>query len=110
MSYFPASSTLSRILISLHLVGASVWIGGRLVLATTLLPRALRHRDPSIILDFENGFERIGLPSLLLQVFTGLLLASRWLPEFGFECVDLRCHQIVAFDGYPRLGAQRKIS
>ena len=34
MSYFPASSTLSRILISLHLVGASVWIGGHLVLAT----------------------------------------------------------------------------
>ena len=78
-----ASPALYRILISLHLVGASVWIGGHLVLATTLLPRALRNRDPSIILDFEKGFERIGLPSLLLQVVTGLLLAYRWLPEIG---------------------------
>jgi hypothetical protein len=52
------------------------------VLATTLLPRALRHREPSIVLDFEKGFERIGLPALL-QVITGLLLASRWLPELS---------------------------
>src|SRR4051794_1389691 len=81
MFYFPASPTLYRILISLHLLGASVWIGGHLVLATTLLPRALRHREPSIVLDFEKGFERIGLPALLLQVITGLLLASHWLPE-----------------------------
>ena len=78
-----ASPALYRILIALHLLGASVWIGGHLVLATTLLPRALRNRDPSIILDFEKGFERIGLPSLLLQVVTGLLLAYRWLPEIS---------------------------
>ena len=55
-----ASVAFYRILIALHLVGASVWIGGHLVLATTILPRALRNRDPSIILDFEKGFERIG--------------------------------------------------
>jgi putative copper export protein len=78
-----ASPTLYRILIALHLVGASVWIGGHLMLATTILPRAIRDREPSIILDFEKGFERIGLPSLLLQVVTGLLLAYRWLPEIG---------------------------
>lgn len=53
------------------------------MLATTILPRAIRDREPSIILDFEKGFERIGLPSLLLQVVTGLLLAYRWLPEIG---------------------------
>ena len=53
------------------------------MLATTILPRALRHRDPSIVLEFEKGFERIGLPSLLLQVVTGLLLAYRWLPEIS---------------------------
>src|SRR5512132_641058 len=78
-----ASVAFYRILIALHLVGASVWIGGHLVLATTILPRALRHREPSIILDFEKAFERIGLPSLLLQVVTGLLLAYHWLPEIS---------------------------
>ena len=80
---FQPSAALYRILVALHLVGASVWIGGHLVLATTILPRALRHRDPSTILDFEKGYERIGLPSLLLQVITGLLLAYRWLPEIS---------------------------
>jgi hypothetical protein len=49
-----ASVAFYRILIALHLVGASVWIGGHLVLATTILPRALRNRDPAIILDFEK--------------------------------------------------------
>jgi putative copper export protein len=78
-----ASLAFYRILIALHLVGASVWIGGHLVLATTILPRALRNRDPAIILDFEKGFERIGLPSLLLQVVTGLLLAYYWSPEIS---------------------------
>ena len=78
-----ASLTFYRILIALHLVGSSVWIGGHLVLTTTILPRALRNRDPSILLDFENGFERIGLPSLLLQVVTGLLLAYYWSPEIS---------------------------
>lgn len=72
MFYLPASPTLYRILIALHLVGASVWISGHLVLATTLLPGALRNRDPSIILDFENGFERIGLPFLLAPSGHGL--------------------------------------
>jgi len=83
MFYLQTSPTLYRILIAFHLIGAAVWIGGHLVLATTILPRALRNRDPSIILDFEKGFERIGLPSLLLQVVTGLLLAYRWLPEIS---------------------------
>jgi putative copper export protein len=83
MWYSHDSPTLYRILVALHLLGASVWIGGHLVLATTILPRALHNRDPSIILDFEKGYERIGLPSLLLQVVTGLLLAYHWLPEIS---------------------------
>jgi len=83
MFYLQTSPTLYRILIAFHLIGAAVWIGGHLVLATTILPRALRNRDPSIILDFENGYERIGLPSLLLQVVTGLLLAYYWSPEIS---------------------------
>jgi putative copper export protein len=83
MLYSHDSPTLYRILVALHLLGASVWIGGHLVLAGTILPRALHNRDPSIILDFEKGYERIGLPSLLLQVVTGLLLAYHWLPEIS---------------------------
>ena len=64
---FHASLILYRILIAVHLIGASVWIGGHLVLAATILPRALRRREPAIILDFEKGFEWIGLPSLVFK-------------------------------------------
>jgi len=45
------------------------------------LPRALRARDPAIIRDFESGFERLGVPALLVQIVTGLWLAYRWTPH-----------------------------
>ncbi len=72
-----------KLLVTLHLIGASIWIGGHVVLSAVILPRALRNRDPSIVRDFEAGYERIGLPALLLQVLTGLSLAYYWLPQVG---------------------------
>jgi putative copper export protein len=70
-----------RYLVILHLIGASVWVGGHLVLSLAILPRALRAKDPEIIRDFEAGFERIGIPALLVQVVTGTLAlhARLWL-------------------------------
>lgn len=68
-----------------HLLAASVWTGGHLVLATTVLPRALKARDPAILKSFEQGYEKIGIPALLIQVASGLWLAhlqlapARWL-------------------------------
>ena len=70
-----------RLLIILHILGATIWVGGHLVLSLTILPRALRARDPEIIRDFEDGYERIGIPALLLQVITGLFLAIHWAPD-----------------------------
>jgi len=72
-----------RQLLILHLLGATVWIGGHLVLALGVLPAALRAREPSRILAFEAVFERIGIPALLVQVVTGLALAHRWAPRVG---------------------------
>lgn len=63
-----------------HLVGATVWTGGHLVLAATVLPRAMRARDPQIVHDFEEGFERLGIPALVLQIATGVWMALQWLP------------------------------
>lgn len=68
-------------ILALHLLGAAVWTGGHLVLATTVLPRALRARDPEILTDFEAGFERIGIPALLAQVASGLWLAWQYSPD-----------------------------
>ena len=75
----------------LHILGATVWTGGHLVLSLTVLPRALRGRDPQILTDFEAGYERIGMPALLIQVVTGLWLAHRLVPSvadwFSFTSV-----------------------
>ena len=66
----------------LHVLAATVWTGGHLVLSTTVLPRALRAQDPRILLDFESGFERIGMPALLVQVVSGLWLAHTVVPDW----------------------------
>lgn len=71
------------LVVFLHVLGASVWVGGHLVLALTVLPRALKARQPEILLAFERGFERVGMPALLLQVVTGLWLAHRYLPAIA---------------------------
>jgi putative copper export protein len=69
-----------RLLLFLHLLGASVWVGGHLILALKILPPAWRARDPAPIRAFEQRYEALGIPALLLQVISGLWLASHWLP------------------------------
>lgn len=72
-----------RYVLMLHVLGASVWAGGHLVLALSVLPRALRAGDAQIVHDFESTYERVGLPALVVQVVTGLWLAHRLLPSVG---------------------------
>lgn len=65
----------------IHVLGATIWAGGHLVLVSTVLPRALASRDPAILLAFESGFERIGMPALLVQVVTGAWMAYALRPD-----------------------------
>jgi putative copper export protein len=71
------------IVLSLHLLGATIWAGGHLVLAVTILPRALRERRAAAVSEFEQSFERIGLPALAVQIITGLWLANHLLGAPG---------------------------
>ncbi|SEN57963.1 Copper resistance protein D [Brachymonas denitrificans DSM 15123] len=64
-----------------HILAATIWTGGHLVLALTVLPRALKARDPRILLDFEAGYERVGMPALVIQIATGLWMATLLLPS-----------------------------
>tara|TARA_R100000789_G_scaffold45661_1_gene46523 strand:+ start:156 stop:596 length:441 start_codon:yes stop_codon:yes gene_type:complete len=70
-----------RHLLFLHLLGASVWVGGHLVLLFSVLPGALRRRDVQPVRAFEQLYERVGIPALLLQIATGIWLAGQWLPH-----------------------------
>ncbi len=80
---------MPRVVLIVHLLGAAVWVGGHLVLLLSVLPKALRQRDASMILVFEERYERIGIPALLLQVASGLWLANRFVPgiwpAFAFQ-------------------------
>jgi putative copper export protein len=75
------------IVLSLHILGAAIWAGGHLVLAVTILPEALRRGRAATVSEFEQRFERIGLPALAVQIATGLWLADRLLgsPDHWFE-------------------------
>ncbi|MGD9999025.1 MAG: CopD family protein [Acidimicrobiia bacterium] len=75
------------VVLSLHILGATIWAGGHLVLALTILPDALRQQRAAIVSQFEQRFERIGLPALAVQIVTGLWLAEHLLgsPGHWFE-------------------------
>ncbi|AEA99986.1 MAG: copper resistance protein CopD [Aestuariibacter sp.] len=68
-------------LILAHILGATVWTGGHIVLSLAVLPRVLKENSPERLLEFESAFERIGKPAMLVQIITGLLLAHRLLPD-----------------------------
>lgn len=75
--------TIYYLILCVHVLGACFWVGGHLVLAATVLPRALREKRAAIITDFENGYERVGRPALVVQVLSGLWLAQRLLGAPG---------------------------
>jgi putative copper export protein len=72
--------------LSLHILGATVWAGGHLTLAVTILPTALKDQRAATVREFEQRFERIGIPALALQIVTGLWLAQHLLgsPDHWF--------------------------
>lgn len=65
----------------LHILAATIWTGGHIVLSVVVLPRVLRERSPTRLLEFESVYEKIGMPALIIQVITGLFLAHRMLPD-----------------------------
>lgn len=69
------------LLLTLHILAATIWTGGHIVLSVVILPKVLKNRSPAQLLDFESVYEKIGMPALIIQVITGLMLAHRMLPD-----------------------------
>lgn len=67
--------TLYNLAILIHILGATIWVGGHLLLSLRVLPKALKYKDENIIRNFEQAFEPVGLPALLLQIITGIWIA-----------------------------------
>jgi putative copper export protein len=67
-----------HLLLVIHLICAAVWVGGHLVLWVTVLPKALRNREPKLILNFEQQYEALGMSSLVVLVITGIWMAYQF--------------------------------
>jgi putative copper export protein len=85
------------LILFLHVLGATIWTGGHIVLSVVVLPGVLRERAPDRLLRFEAAFEKIGMPALLVQVITGVLLAKRLIPDFAgwFDFSNPVAHVVV---------------
>lgn len=86
------------LLLLLHIIAATIWTGGHIVLSVVVLPRVLREKSPEQLIQFESVYEKIGMPALVIQVITGLLLAYRMLPDISqwFDFSNPIAHVLLA--------------
>ena len=54
-------------LLLIHLLAATVWTGGHIILSTIILPEVLRERSPQKLIRFESKYEKVGMPALILS-------------------------------------------
>tara|TARA_R110001592_G_scaffold5046_3_gene27964 strand:- start:58 stop:501 length:444 start_codon:yes stop_codon:yes gene_type:complete len=71
------------LILIVHVLAASIWTGGHLFLALGLLPKVLKDKDYSALLNFERNYEKVGMPALIVQVLTGVYLSYNLLPNFS---------------------------
>ena len=67
----------------IHILAATLWTGGHLVLALAFLPRIVRERSVEGLLAFESAYEKWGMSALIIQVLSGLWLAHTRLPDMS---------------------------
>lgn len=67
----------------IHILAATLWTGGHLVLALAFLPRIVRERSVEGLLAFESAYEKWGMAALIIQVLSGLWLAHVRLPDIS---------------------------
>lgn len=71
-----------HVILIFHLLAATIWVGGHLFLAIRILPEALKKKDVSILKNFKSKFEPVGMPSLLVLLVTGILMAYHYNVTF----------------------------
>jgi len=80
---------LLKLVIFLHIICATIWTGGHIILTLGFLPKALKNKDFSIIESFESKFEPIGISALVISVITGIYMAVVYTTDFfAFDFSD----------------------
>jgi len=70
-------------ILTLHILAATIWTGGHLILATVILPKILKNKDVEGLMAFEMNYEKIGMPALIIQVITGFYLIYNLAPNIN---------------------------
>jgi putative copper export protein len=71
-----------KLIILIHLLAATIWTGGHLILTISVLPRAFKEKSVLDLLKFESSFEVVGIPALIIQVVSGVYLGLNRIPDF----------------------------
>lgn len=74
---------MHSVLLLIHLLAATIWTGGHLVLAIRILPQALKENSIDRLAWFEAIYENIGIPALVVQIITGVWMSFNLIPDFG---------------------------
>lgn len=81
---------MMKVALFLHLIGASIWVGGHLYLLVRLMPNFVKRNDVAGFLAFEKSYEPLGLAALGVQVATGIYMLNSivpmtlWLTPMGY--------------------------
>ncbi|WP_121966055.1 CopD family protein [Myroides sp. N17-2] len=64
-----------HLLLILHLLGATIWVGGHILLSVVILPQVWKERSVEKLFNFESRYEWFGMPALLIMLLTGVRMA-----------------------------------
>ena len=67
-----------QIILIIHLLAATIWVGGHLILLLKYVPKAIKSNSLNDITFFRKNFESVGIPSLLILLVTGILMAYHY--------------------------------
>ncbi len=82
---------MKTIILLIHILSATMWVGGYLMLSFTSLPKALKNKSPENIAQLKKDYNKISIHILILQLLTGLWLAYYFVPDiaawFSFKLI-----------------------
>lgn len=62
-------------LLIIHLLGATIWVGGHILLSVVILPQVWKEKSVEKLFNFESRYEWFGMPALFLMILTGIRMA-----------------------------------
>lgn len=80
---------MNDLILIIHVLSATIWVGGHLLMMFRYLPGVIRSNDISSLLEFESKYESMGKPALVLLIVTGFWMGLSYddnpLHWFSFE-------------------------